>query len=218
MTEVYSCPGHSSVLNRTHSACEEPWFTTRWFAIESAYELAWTLGTPQTLVSDHHERKPSACGKRRQVCFSSDVALRFTMESPSLCATLVMDETRLQNWPQKPWSLNNFEILEFSDCIERTAMQVAPSDVIPTSGDVINRTPLTSIENIPRFDFFKHKHEREKVQEPLSFEAALIRTSPKSAHHAPQILTCHRSDDFYDVPSRWYGQAENNANNENDQQ
>ena len=69
VTEVYPCLGHSSVLNWTHSACDESWFTTRWFAIESAYELAWKLGTPQTLVSDHHERKPSACGKRRQVCF-----------------------------------------------------------------------------------------------------------------------------------------------------
>ena len=217
VTEVYPCLGHSSVLNWTHSACDESWFTTRWFAIESAYELAWKLGTPQTLVSDHHERKPSACGKRRQVCFSSDVELRFTMDPPLICATLVLDETRLHNWQQKPWRLHDFEILEFSDCIERAAMQVASSELFQTSGDVPNRTPLKSIENIPRSDLFKYNHERVQVQEPLSIEAALIRTSPKGAHQAPQPLTCHRSDDFYNVPSRWYGQAEHNANNENDQ-
>lgn len=217
MTEVYPCLGHSSVLNWTHSASDESWFTTRWFAIESAYELAWKLGTPQTLVSDHHERKPSACGKRRQVCFSSDVELRFTMDPPLICATLVLDETRLHNWQQKPWRLHDFEILEFSDCIERAAMQVASSELFQTSGDVPNRTPLKSIENIPRSDLFKYNHERVQVQEPLSIEAALIRTSPKGAHQAPQPLTCHRSDDFYNVPSRWYGQAEHNANNENDQ-
>ena len=223
VTEVYPCLGHSSILNWTHSACEESWFTTRWYAIESAYELAWKLGTPQSIVSDHYDRKPSACGSRRQVCFSSDVELRFTLDTPSISPTLAIVESRLQSWKGKPWSLHCAETTAFSDCIERATAQVTSAPFSQTNDcHVPQRTPLRSIENIPNFDFFKYNHERPKVQEPLSIDAALIRTSRATSLAAenemiqpPRPWKCHRSDDFFNVPSRWYGQTDRNDQNEN---
>ena len=89
--------------------------------IESAYELAWKLGTPPSNVSDHRERQLSACGKSRHVRFSSDVDIRFTLDTPSISATLVVAESRLHNWTEKPWRLYSSEPSAFSDCIEKAA-------------------------------------------------------------------------------------------------
>ena len=225
VTEVYPCLGHPCVLNWTHSACDEPWFTTKWYAIESAYELAWKLGTPPSNVSDHQERQLSACGKSRHVCFSSDVDIRFTLETPSISATLVVAESRLHNWTEKPWSLHSSEPSAFSDCIEKAATQVTNSKSLQTQDfHGLQRTPLKSIENILDSDSFKYERHRLEAQEPLSNEAVSIRTSlpaEKDTTQQPRLWKCHRSDEFYNVPSRWYGHTDNddhNDRNENNDQ
>ena len=74
VTEVYPCQRpkwHPCILNWTHSACAEAWFVTRWYAIESAYELAWQLGMPLLVSPSTSVKKPHACGKRRSVRFFS---------------------------------------------------------------------------------------------------------------------------------------------------
>ena len=218
VTEVYPCLGHPCVLNWTHSACDEPWFTTKWYAIESAYELAWKLGTPPSNVSDHQERQLSACGKSRHVCFSSDVDIRFTLETPSISATLVVAESRLHNWTEKPWSLHSSEPSAFSDCIEKAATQVTNSKSLQTQDfHGLQRTPLKSIENILDSDSFKYERFRLEDQEPLSIGAVSIRTSLPAENETtqqPRLWKCHRSDEFYNVPSRWYGHNDNDDHND----
>ena len=172
VTEVYSCQGlqqHPCILNWTHSACDESWFVTRWYAIESAYELAWQLGTPPTVLPQSSVWKSPVCGKRRNVRFSSDVELRFVQEEPIMTATLTILESQLQNWAEKPWSRHPVKTPSFSSCIERSVERVTPTKNVGFQFQ--ERKPLQAIEDLPNLPSIA------LVQEPQSFKAVLIRTS-----------------------------------------
>jgi hypothetical protein len=216
VTEVYSCQGlqqHPCILNWTHSACDESWFVTRWYAIESAYELAWQLGTPPTVLPQSSVWKSPVCGKRRNVRFSSDVELRFVQEEPIMTATLTILESQLQNWAEKPWSRHPVKTPSFSSCIERSVERVTPTKNVGFQFQ--ERKPLQAIEDLPNLPSIA------LVQEPQSFKAVLIRTScniEKQASGEAQPFQFHRSDDFYNVPSRWYNQdAPHDQPNQQDQ-
>ena len=126
MTEVYPCQRpkwHPCILNWTHSACAEAWFVTRWYAIESAYELAWQLGMPLLVSPSTSVKKPHACGKRRSVRFSPDVKLRFVQEVPALTATLTVLDSQMHSWVDKPWSRypsQSPSFSSFSSCIQKS--------------------------------------------------------------------------------------------------
>ena len=112
------------------------------------------------------------------MCFSSDVDIRFTLDTPSISATLVVAESRLHNWTEKPWRLYSSEPSAFSDCIEKAATQVTNSKSLQTQDfHGLQRTPLKSIENILDSDSFKYERFRLEDQEPLSIGAVSIRTS-----------------------------------------
>ena len=127
MTEVYPChrpEWHPCILNWSHSACVESWFVTRWYAIESAYELAWQLGLPPLVSHTPPAKKPPVCGRNRIVRFSSDVELRFVQDEPTMNATLTVSDVKFLNWADKPWSRFPSQEISFSSCIQRSAALV----------------------------------------------------------------------------------------------